>query len=333
MDKSESVEELITWLRVGTWGKYHLGAAVWLRSLQAGNVDGGCPSPPTLLDQRQSIGGIFQSEILKWCLSALGFSSLQATKWRSQTEKRPGGERGLHEGIAQGWPQHLSSSFEAWKLPSVGQMGLLGSDSWGGRGQEGWKRAGQPSPRCRGTFGVHVASGSSARFSGISSGERKSRAIWSQEAALLSYKAAAASCPGSLAWCCSTDPKPPSNQEPPPRYMSSALTYFLYYLGFFFQTAKKQTVASLTLTTSCSSNWTSGLAWLAASSWHHCLIFQLLEQQIAGKDQRGRDFSFFLPPHCFSLGPEHQSQFAFHWRHTLFTYDGKMSGSIRRNGG
>lgn len=51
------------------------------------------------------------------------------------------GSGGRERLSAQGWPQHLSSSFEAWKLPgaatAAGQMGLPGSDSWGGRGQQG----------------------------------------------------------------------------------------------------------------------------------------------------------------------------------------------------
>lgn len=329
---NSSVEELITWLRIGTWAKCHLGAAVWLGSLQAGSMVGGCPSPCTLLEQKQSMVGIFQNEIPEWCLFALGFSSLQATKWRSQREERPGAERGLQEGFAQGWPQHLSSSFEAWKLPSTGTDGAAGQRQLGGQRAEGMKASWAALPSLPGN--IWCPCGIWQQYSLL-----WHFLWWKEEQSNLLPGGCFAQLQGSSRvlpqlFGLVLQHRPQIAPKPGTPTQVHVLCPNLFPFFFFcLQTAERQTVASLTLTMSCSSNWTLGLVWLAASSWHHCLIFQLLEQQIAGKEQRGRGFSLFLPPHCFSLGPEHQSRFAFHWRHTLLTYDGKMSGRIRRNGG
>lgn len=119
----------------------------------------------------QRAGGVFLiwDEIAKLWRFATDFSSWKATNWQSQTKelsRRLGkgleGSGGWKRASAQGWPraprcapQHLSSSFEACKLPSVasGSWDRWVCNSWGSSGQEGWKWDGEPSPRCLSSAG------------------------------------------------------------------------------------------------------------------------------------------------------------------------------------
>lgn len=141
---------------------------------------------------------------MKLSLFAVDFSSREATSCWSQTKelsrrlgKGPEASGGWKSVSAQGWPKgppHLSSVFEGSKLPSAA-CGTDGSaTAEGAQGRRDESDTASPPLRASaaragvsrwGTFGVHVASGSGVCFSGISSGERKSKAIRFQAAALL----------------------------------------------------------------------------------------------------------------------------------------------------
>lgn len=108
--------------------------------------------------------------------------------------RQAGAGKGLLLRGGQRAPQHLPSAFEGSKLPSAACRTDGSATAEGAQGRRDESETASPPLRAAaarasvswwGTFGVHVASGSRVCFSGISFGERKSKAICFQAAAPL----------------------------------------------------------------------------------------------------------------------------------------------------